>query len=117
MDRALDSIPEGLRFDSKCWPCIEVSGKLLVLHCLSPPGRNGYLVYRLMAGSIVAGCIGTHLARGKVKCTCVVIDILCETNIFTCILRGDVSAILATDHCLCPSCRTVSYNIMQSSDL
>ena len=65
--RALDSRSEGLVFDSQCWPCVEVLGKLRIPHCLGPPSRNGYLVQRSKVGSIVAGCTGTHLARGKVK--------------------------------------------------
>ena len=67
VDRALDSKSEGLRFDSQCWPCVEVSGKLRIPHCLSPSSRNRHLVHRSKIGSIVAGCIGAHLARGKVK--------------------------------------------------
>ena len=67
VDRALDSRSEGLGFDSQCWPCVEVLGKLRIPHCLGPPSRNGYLVHRSKVGSIVAGCIGAHLARGKVK--------------------------------------------------
>ena len=47
-------------------PCVKVSGKLCIPHCFSPPSRNGYLVHRSKVGSIVAGCIGTHLERGKV---------------------------------------------------
>ena len=67
VDRTLDSRSEGLGFDSQCWPSVEVSGKLCITHCLVPPSGNGYLVYRSKVGSIVAGCIGAHLARGKVK--------------------------------------------------
>ena len=67
VDRALDSRSECLGFDSQCWPCLEVLGKLHIPHCLGPPSRNGYLVHRSQVGSIVAGCIGAHLARGKVK--------------------------------------------------
>ena len=67
MDRALDSRSEGLGFDSQCWPCVEVSGKLCIPHCLGPPSRNGYLVHRSKVGSIVSGCTGAHLARGKIK--------------------------------------------------
>ena len=44
-----------------------MSGKLHIPHCLGPPSCNGYLVHRSKVGSIVAGCIGAHLARGKVK--------------------------------------------------
>ena len=65
VDRALDSRSEGVR--SQCWLCIEVLGKLRIPHCLGPPSHNGYLVHRSKVGSIVAGCIGAHLARGKVK--------------------------------------------------
>ena len=65
--RALDSRSEGLGFDSQCWPCVEVSSKLRIPHCLGPSSRNGYLVHRSKFGSIVAGCICAHLARGKVK--------------------------------------------------
>ena len=36
-------------------------------HCFGPPSCNGYLVHRSKVGSIVAGCIGAHLERGKVK--------------------------------------------------
>ena len=46
VDRALDSRSEDLGFDSQCWPCVEVSGKLCIPHCLSSPSRNGYLVHR-----------------------------------------------------------------------
>ena len=67
VDRALDSISEGLGFDSQCWPCVEVLGKLRIPHCLSPPSRNGYLVHKSKVGTIAAGCIGAHLTRGKVK--------------------------------------------------
>ena len=65
--RALDSRLEGLRFDSQCSPCVEVSGKLCIPHCLGPPCHNGYLVHRSKVGSVVAGYIGDHLARGMVK--------------------------------------------------
>ena len=67
VDRALDSRSEGLGFESQCWSCVEVSGKLRIPHCLGPPSRNGYLVHRSKLVAIVAGCIGAHLARGKVK--------------------------------------------------
>ena len=67
VDMALDSRLEGLRFDSQCWPCVEVLGKLRISFCLGPPIRNGYLVHRPKVGSIVAGCIGAHLAKGKIK--------------------------------------------------
>ena len=32
--RALDSRSEGLGFDSQCWSCVEVSGKLRIPYCL-----------------------------------------------------------------------------------
>ena len=67
VDTALDSRSEGLGFDSQCWPCVEVSGKLCIPHCLGPPSGNGYLVHRSKVGSIFTGCIGAHLARGKVE--------------------------------------------------
>ena len=67
VDRVLDSRSEGLVFDSQCWPCVVLSGKLRIPHCLCPPSRNRYLVHRSKVGSIVAGYIGAHLARGKVK--------------------------------------------------
>ena len=67
VDKALDSRSEGLEFDYQCWPCVEVSCKLCIPHHLGPPSRNGYLVHRYKVRSIVAGCTGTHLARGKVK--------------------------------------------------
>ena len=67
VDTALDSKSEGLGFDSQCWPCVKVSGKLCIPCCLGPSSRNGYLVHRYKVGSTVAGCIGAHLARGKVK--------------------------------------------------
>ena len=68
VDRALDSRSGGLGcVNSQCWPCAEVLGKLRIPHCLGPPSRNGYLVHRSKVGSIVAGCNGAHLARGKVK--------------------------------------------------
>ena len=51
-------------FDSQCQPCVEVSGKLRIPHCLDPPNSSGYLVLRSKAGSIVAGCC-TPTARGR----------------------------------------------------
>ena len=63
LDTALDSRSEGLGIDSLCWPYVEVLGKLRIPRCLSPRSRNGYLVHRSKVGAIVAGCIGTHLAR------------------------------------------------------
>ena len=65
VDRALDSRSEGLGFDSQCWPCVEVSGKLRIPHCLGPPSRNGYLVHRSKVGSIVAGCRRRPLPGGR----------------------------------------------------
>ena len=67
VDRAFNSRSEGLGHDSQCWTCVEVSGKLHIPHCFCPLGHNGYLVHRYKVGSIVAGCIGAHLAREKVK--------------------------------------------------
>ena len=67
VDRALDSRSEGLGFDSQYWPRVEVLGKIRVPHCLGPPSHNWYLVHRSKVGSIVAGCIGAHFAKGKVK--------------------------------------------------
>ena len=72
VDRALDSRSEGLRFDSQCWPWVEVSGKHCIPHCLGPPSHNGYLVHRSKVGSIVAGCCGPTARGGKVWRTCVV---------------------------------------------
>ena len=45
VDRALDLRSRGLGFDSQCWPCVEVQGKLSIPHCLCPPSRTGYLVH------------------------------------------------------------------------
>ena len=67
VDKAIYSRSEGLGFNSQCWPSVEVSGKLCIPYCLCPPSGIGYLVHRSKVGSIVAGCIGAHLARGKVK--------------------------------------------------
>ena len=50
--------------DQKVWGWISSTGKLHIPHCLS----CGYLVHSSKVGSIVAGCIGSHLARGKVNC-------------------------------------------------
>ena len=44
VDRALDLRSEDLGFDSHCWSCVEVSGKLLIPYCLCPSRSNGYLV-------------------------------------------------------------------------
>ena len=65
VDRALDSRSEGLGFDSQCWPCVEVSGKLRIPHCLGPHSRNGYLVHGSKVGSIVAGCRRRPLPGGR----------------------------------------------------
>ena len=67
VDRVLDLRSEGLRFDSQHWSYVEVSGKLCNPHCLSLSSCNGYLVHKSIVGSIVAGGIGAHLARIKVK--------------------------------------------------
>ena len=41
MDRAFCSRLEGLGFDSQCWPCVDVSGKLHIPHYLCPPSKGG----------------------------------------------------------------------------
>ena len=61
-----DSRSEGMGLDSQCWPCLEVSVKLRIEHCLGPFINSYCLVHRSKVGSIVAGCIDAHLARGKV---------------------------------------------------
>ena len=67
VNKVLDLASEGLGFDSQYWPHVEVLGKLHISHYLSPLSRNGYLVYKSNVGSIVAGCIASHLTRGKVQ--------------------------------------------------
>ena len=34
VDRVLDSRSEGLRFNFQCLPCVDVSGKLPIPHCV-----------------------------------------------------------------------------------
>ena len=51
VDRTLDSRSEGLGFDSQCWSCVEVSGKLhpaamsswctIATGCCAPIARGG----------------------------------------------------------------------------
>ena len=67
VDRALDSkiIRSGVQFPVLAM-CRSV-GQTSIPHCLSPPSCNGYLVHRSKVGSIVAGCNGAHLTRGKVR--------------------------------------------------
>ena len=52
VDRALDSRSEGLGFDSHCWSCVEVSGKLFIPYCLWSPSSDGYLVERKIVNGI-----------------------------------------------------------------
>ena len=44
VDRVLNSRLQGLWFDSHCWLCVEVSGKLVIPTCLWLPSSDGYLV-------------------------------------------------------------------------
>ena len=60
--------------DQKVWGsipnaglCIEESDKFRIPHCLGPPSCNVYPVHSSKIGSIVAGCIGAHLARRMLK--------------------------------------------------
>ena len=46
VDRVLDSRSEGLGFNSHCWLCVEVLGKLLISYCICPPSSDGYLAER-----------------------------------------------------------------------
>ena len=55
-------------FESQCWSCVKVSGKLHIPNSLDPPSHNGYLVRRFKVGSTVADCSRCHLASGKVNC-------------------------------------------------
>ena len=71
----MSSRSEGLGCD--CWPCVEVSGKLCITHCLSPPSCKGYLVHRSKVGSIVAGCY-TRLLPGYVKDRLIIFIIICS---------------------------------------
>ena len=66
VDRTLDSRSEGLGFDSQCWSCVEVVGKLRISCCLGSPPRNGYLVHRSKVESIGAGCCAPTAGGGKV---------------------------------------------------
>ena len=66
VERALDSRSKGLRLNFKCWSCAEVSGKLHIHTSLVYSAAMGTWC-RFMCGSIVAGCIGVHLARGRVS--------------------------------------------------
>ena len=52
VDRAFDSRSEDLGFDSQCWPCVEVLGKLCIPHYLGQPSHNGYLVHRAKAALV-----------------------------------------------------------------
>ena len=65
VDGTFASRSEDLGLRSYCWSCVEVLGKLHIPHCFSPPSRTGNLVHRPKAGSIVAGCIGSHLTVKK----------------------------------------------------
>ena len=38
----------GLGFDSHCWSCVEMSGKLVIPCCCCPPSSNRYLVEQKM---------------------------------------------------------------------
>ena len=67
VDRALNSRSEGLEFDYQYWSCVQVWDKFSIPHCLGKPSHKGYLVHRSIVRSIVPGCIGAHLAKGKVK--------------------------------------------------
>ena len=62
-------------FNSQCWPCIKVSGKLCIPCFLSPASCNGYLVHRSKVGSRVAGCCAPTVRGGKVWRTCSHMDI------------------------------------------
>ena len=57
---------EGLGFNSQCWSWVKVSGKLRIPQWLGPSSCNEYLVHKSKVGSIVAGCISVHLAKGMV---------------------------------------------------
>ena len=72
VDRALDSRSEGLGFDSQCWPCVEVSGKIHIPHCLGPPARNAHLVHRSKIRLTFAGCCAPTARGGKAWRTCAV---------------------------------------------
>ena len=44
--RALDSRTKDLGFDSHCWSCVKMLGKLLIPYHLRQPSSDGYLVER-----------------------------------------------------------------------
>ena len=75
VDTTLDSRSEGRGFESQCRPCVEVSSKLCIPHCLGPPSRNGYLEHRSKVRLIVAGCCALTARGGKVWRTCNHMDI------------------------------------------
>ena len=57
----------GVGFNSQCWSCVDVLGKLCIPHCLGPPSCNGYLVHRSKVRSTVAGCHRHLPCHGKSK--------------------------------------------------
>ena len=66
IDKALDSRPEGLGFNSQPWSCIEASGKLHIPHCICLPSHNGCQVHRSKIGSIASGHHRCPPCHGKV---------------------------------------------------
>ena len=55
VDRVFDSRSQGSGFDSHCWSCVEVSGKLLIPYCLRPCNIDRYLVERKIVKKNVNG--------------------------------------------------------------
>ena len=81
MDRMLNSRLEDLGFDSQCWPCEQLSGKLCNTLSLRPPSHNGYLVHR--SSSCGLHWRPPYQGKKKVCCTCVVMKSGLETTTFT----------------------------------
>ena len=52
--RTLDLRLEDLGFDSHCWSCVEVLGKLLIPYCLCLPSSTEYHVERKLGKLLIA---------------------------------------------------------------
>ena len=59
----LDSRSKDLRLSSHCWSCVWVSGKLLILYCLSLPSSDGYLVGKNRGRSLPPYCLDSRFGE------------------------------------------------------
>ena len=63
----VDSKSKGLEYDSHCWSCVKVLGKLLIPFCLCLPSSDGYLMEQESLAIAAAKCANDEFSQEEMR--------------------------------------------------